>query len=104
MFQGCIYIQECVPEIVDLKIKVWSGIDSIVDNDKTIMASSSSCIVPSIISEKLKHRQQFLVAHPVSINMNELYNNKRILSVIYSDYRFMGMTLLGKNFTLSYIG
>lgn len=61
-----VYIQECVPEYLNLKIKVWSQIDALVNNEQTILASSTSCILPSKICETLKHRQQFMVAHPVN--------------------------------------
>ena len=66
LHQDAVYIQECVPEILDLKRKVWNNIDSVVTNPNTIMASSSSCIVPSKISNDLKHKDQFIIAHPVS--------------------------------------
>ena len=66
LHQDAVYIQECVPEILDLKRKVWNNIDSVVTNPNTIMASSSSCIVPSKISNDLKHKEQFIIAHPVS--------------------------------------
>ncbi|XP_023332864.1 lambda-crystallin [Eurytemora carolleeae] len=61
--QDAIYIQECVPENLELKIKVWTEIDGLVD-ETTILGSSTSCIVPSLISEKLKNRERFIVAHP----------------------------------------
>jgi len=61
--QGCVYIQECVPENLDLKIKVWKKIDEFVGNE-TILASSTSCIVPSKISADLNNKARFIVAHP----------------------------------------
>ena len=64
--QGSCYLQECVPEDLDLKLKVWTSIDNLVTDKAMILASSTSCIVPSKISEGLKHRDQFIVAHPVN--------------------------------------
>eukprot|EP00095_Tigriopus_kingsejongensis_P008489 maker-scaffold18_size714446-snap-gene-5.18 protein:Tk08489 transcript:maker-scaffold18_size714446-snap-gene-5.18-mRNA-1 annotation:"hypothetical protein DAPPUDRAFT_306692" len=64
--KGCVYVQESVPENLDLKKSIWTAIDKLVDCDTMILASSTSCIVPSLISEGLKHRNQFIVAHPVN--------------------------------------
>lgn len=64
--KDCVYVQECVPENLELKVKVWGQIDEFVNNDNAILASSSSCIVPSKISPEMKHKEQFIVAHPVN--------------------------------------
>ena len=64
------YIQECVPEKLELKISVWTKIIAHVDVDEAVLASSTSCIVPSLISEKLDRREQFIVAHPVREKIN----------------------------------
>ncbi len=58
-------LQECVPENVDLKRKVFEQLDALAD-DRVILASSTSCIMPSLFTADLKHKTQCIVAHPVS--------------------------------------
>lgn len=60
---GAKYVQECVPEVLELKRKVWGEIDKVVGQE-TILGTSTSCIVPSAISDFMEHRAQFIVAHP----------------------------------------
>ena len=48
-----------------MKAKVFHQVDGLV-GDTTILASSTSCIQPSTFTEKLKHRQNCIVAHPVN--------------------------------------
>ena len=58
-------LQECVPEFLDIKQSVHNKLDVLV-NDDVILSSSASSLVPSMISEKLRHRNRFIVVHPVS--------------------------------------
>jgi L-gulonate 3-dehydrogenase len=63
--EGAVYVQECTPENVSLKQKVFSELDSLADDD-VILASSTSCIMPSVFTSDLQHKAQCIVAHPIN--------------------------------------
>lgn len=60
-----VLIQECVPENLELKRKVWKGVDDIA-SPHTIFSTSTSTFLPSLISQDLKNRKNFIVSHPVN--------------------------------------
>jgi 3-hydroxyacyl-CoA dehydrogenase len=62
---GATYVQENVPETVDAKRAIFAELDHLASPD-TILASSSSAIVPSLFAENLSGRARCLVAHPVN--------------------------------------
>ncbi|XP_045446457.1 lambda-crystallin homolog [Melitaea cinxia] len=67
------FIQECAPEILPLKRRVFQSLDYYV-NDNVILSSASSSILPSLISNGLIHRSQFVVT-------NSLYPSYFVLLV-----------------------
>ncbi|NP_001091202.1 crystallin lambda 1 L homeolog [Xenopus laevis] len=62
---GAQFIQECVPENLDLKRKIFSELDRYV-NDSTIISSSTSCLSPTSMFSGLQHVKNCIVAHPVN--------------------------------------
>ncbi|XP_076444567.1 lambda-crystallin-like [Babylonia areolata] len=63
--EGACYLQECVPESVELKTKVFQQLDSLI-SDSMVAASSSSCLGPSQFAGGMKHKDRVVVAHPVN--------------------------------------
>lgn len=59
------FVQECGPEKVDEKVRIFKQLDAAAP-EKAILASSSSAIVASKYTEKLEGRHRCLVAHPVN--------------------------------------
>lgn len=59
------YVQECGPEILDIKRELFSDLDRLAP-DHAIVASSSSGLMASQFSDHLPGRHRVLVAHPAN--------------------------------------
>ena len=68
--QGIDHIQECVPEELEIKTKLFLELDQIVPSN-VLIASSSSCIMPSKFTEQMKTRHRCIVASVCSMIKNE---------------------------------
>ncbi|RWX74659.1 3-hydroxyacyl-CoA dehydrogenase [Neorhizobium lilium] len=62
---GSGWVQECGPEKIDVKRALFARLDELSHPD-AILASSSSALLPSAISEDLKGKHRCLVAHPIN--------------------------------------
>jgi len=66
---GATYVQECVPEVLSIKKKVFQSLDeavSKVGNKSVILGSSSSNMMASQFTSELKNRANCVVCHPVN--------------------------------------
>lgn len=63
--EGVDFVQESGPEKIEDKIAIWARLDAAAPR-ATVLASSTSAIVASRFTEKLKGRDRCLVAHPVN--------------------------------------
>lgn len=52
-------------EKLELKADVFKQLDEVASDD-IVLGSSTSCFLPSLFSQSLKHRSQVVVAHPVN--------------------------------------
>ena len=62
---GASHVQESTPEDVDVKRRVFAGLDALAADD-TVLASSTSAILPSRFTEALPGRARSLVVHPIN--------------------------------------
>ena len=63
--EGAVHVQENTPEDVEVKRAVFARLDAAAPAD-TVLASSTSAILPSAFTESLKGRARCLVVHPIN--------------------------------------
>src|SRR6201999_1715763 len=63
--KGVIYAQESTPERVEIKREVYAMLDAAADPD-TILASSTTALLPSSFTEGLEGQARCIVAHPIN--------------------------------------
>jgi L-gulonate 3-dehydrogenase len=62
---GAVHAQECCPETLAFKQKLFKTFDEVCD-DTVVLSSSTSCICPSTFVGDMKHKSQVIVSHPVN--------------------------------------
>ncbi|HEY8017558.1 MAG TPA: 3-hydroxyacyl-CoA dehydrogenase NAD-binding domain-containing protein, partial [Dongiaceae bacterium] len=63
--EGVIHVQENAPERIEVKQALYAELDRIA-GPETVLASSTSALLPSAFTETLKGRGRCLVAHPIN--------------------------------------
>ncbi len=59
------HVQENTPEVLDIKIRIFSELDEVA-SPNAILASSTSALLPSRFTEHLRGRGRCLVVHPIN--------------------------------------
>lgn len=62
---GAVHVQENAPESLDIKRALYAELDALAAPD-TVLASSTSALLPSLFSEQLKGRERVCVCHPIN--------------------------------------
>ena len=63
--EGADHVQENTPEVVEVKRDIYARLDVLAGPD-TVLASSTSGILPSAFTEHLEGRARCLVVHPIN--------------------------------------
>ena len=63
--EGADHVQENTPETVEVKRDIYARMDALAGTD-TVLASSTSGILPSAFTEHLQGRARCLVVHPIN--------------------------------------
>ena len=63
--EGAAHIQENTPEKIEIKHIILPKIDNLAD-ENAVIASSTSALLPSKLSETMSGKHRFLVAHPIN--------------------------------------
>lgn len=61
--KGAAHVQECVPESLDLKVRLFRRLDTLAESAATLATSSSSMTISEIASD-LEGRSRCLLVHP----------------------------------------
>ena len=65
VLEGADHVQENTPEVVEVKREIYTRLDALAGTD-TVLASSTSGILPSAFTEPLDGRARCLVVHPIN--------------------------------------
>jgi len=79
---GAAHVQESTPERLDMKQAIFARLD-VAAGPETVLASSSSAILPSKFTERLAGRHRCLVVHP--INPPYLVRAAEVVPALWTD-------------------
>jgi len=97
--KNAFYVQECVWETLESKTEIFKKIDACASVGQ-ILASSTSTIPGSKFSADIKHRNRFIVAHPVNppfyVPLVELvptpWTDKEVMDITYDVMKKIGQS------------
>ena len=86
---NCEYVQECVPEVKEIKESVFNELAKYVSKN-TILASSTSSLSPSSFTSEIPNRARCLVVHP--INPPHLHDMVELVPAPWTDEKSIDKT------------